>query len=105
MAIRKFSEVFGKNPDLEVPILQERFIGKTFMVESVRFGETYFDGEKKEYAVVTIDGKVYRTGSGVLCQQLHEIQDDYEKNSSEGKIQVTLRKEKNYFTFQKPKEI
>lgn len=105
MAIRKFSDVFGKNPDLELPILQEQFIGKSFIVESVRFGETYFDGEKKEYVVVIIDGKEYRSGSGVLCQQLHTVQDDYEKNPKEGKIQVTLRKEKNYFTFQKQKEV
>jgi len=101
MAIKDFSDVFGKNPDFDLPILQEHFLDKEFVVIAVRFGESLF-GEKKEYAVVTIDKKEYRTGSSVLCEQLHKILDEYEKESNNDRIRVTLYKVKNYFTFQKP---
>ena len=101
MEIKDFSDVFGKNPDFELPILQENFLNREFVIIAVRFGKRIF-GEKKEYAVVTIDKKEYRTGSSVLCEQLHGILEVYEKESNDDRIRVTLYKVKNYFTFINP---
>lgn len=95
MEIRKFSEVFGKNQDFEKPIMQEALIDQTFVIESVRFGQSQFG----EYSVIEVNGEEYRTGSQVLCDQLHKIKDDYENTPEAGKLQVTLTKVKNYFTF------
>jgi len=91
----KYRDIRAVNSEVfNLPLLGEALLEKTFEIQKVTFGE----GKFGEYAVVTVDGKNYRTSSVVLCKQLHEIA-DYIKGKGDT-VEVTLTRKGQYYTFQ-----
>lgn len=79
--------------DFALPKLGD-LVNKEFRISSVRFG----DGQFGEYAIVDVlDEGDYRTSSDVLVRQLHTIAEHTEAGKL---VKVTLRKVKQYFTFE-----
>jgi len=89
--VKRFEDISGATGDFTLPLLSE-LKGKTFVIIDVTFKE----GNYGEYAIVTTsDKKQYRTSSGVLLDQLHKIEEEIKQEG----VEVTLVKNKNYYTF------
>ena len=81
------------NPNFQLPKLCEHLVDKSFEIQGISF----FQGNFGEYAVVMVEAKQYITGSKVLLNQLHDIDDLMQKHKDTAL--VTLRKIKRYYTF------
>ena len=83
-----------KDPDFTLALLGDNWLDDTFLISKVRFEE----GSLGKYAIILVEGAEYRTSSEVLVTQLEAIKEYL--NVEKQAVEVTLRKVKNYFTFE-----
>jgi len=96
MPIANYEDILPDREDFKLPLITE-LVDQSFVITEVRFGESNYG----KYAVVTLDsGDQYRTSSTVLVQQLQRIEKALAPETDIIGIRVTLKKVKNYFTFQ-----
>jgi len=89
--IVRISELQPDASDFRLPLLAE-LLDQEFVIHSVRFEQGGFG----EFAVLTTNKGTFRTSSQVLLKQLHGIEDVLKDKI----VQATLRKRKNYYTFE-----
>jgi hypothetical protein len=87
--VANFGDLIEPLPESES--LKETMVDKTFVATHVEF----LLGNYGEMAILTVEGKAYRTGSKVLVKQLKTL----EEHINQGGVRMTLRAVKNYLTF------